>query len=65
MTKEKVLARLKTRVEKYDTNREAAQALGVSQPYLYDVLRGKREPASTILSALGLEKVVSYREVKA
>lgn len=41
-----------------------AKRIGVSAPYLNDILRGKREPAATICDALGIERVVSYRKVK-
>ena len=36
-------------------------AAGVSQQYVNDVLKGRREPGESILKALGLERVVSYR----
>lgn len=39
-----------------------AQKAGISQQYLGDVLRGRREPGEAILSALGLRKVVYYEQ---
>jgi hypothetical protein len=36
---------------------------GVTQQYISDLLRGKREPGPKILDALGLRKVITY-EVK-
>ena len=44
-----------------DTQRAASLWIGVSYQHLNDVLSGKREPAGKILTALGLERVVSYR----
>ena len=43
------------------TQKDVAAKLGVSQQYLSDVLTGRRAPGKSILDALGLEKVISYR----
>jgi len=40
---------------------EAAAALGISQRYLRDILRGRRDPGKRLLEALGFEKIVLYR----
>lgn len=40
-----------------------ANAIGVSESFLSDVLRGHREPTGKILEYLGYERVVSYRKV--
>ena len=42
-----------------------ADELGVSPAYLSDVLNGNREPGPKILDALGIERVVSYRQKRA
>ncbi len=39
-----------------------AKAANVSESYVSDVLRGRREPAPAILDALGLERVLTYRK---
>lgn len=44
---------------------ELARELEVSPAYLSDVLNGNREPGPKILDALGIERVVSYRQRKA
>lgn len=36
----------------------------ISAAYLCDVLRGRRAPGDSILAALGIERVVSYRKVE-
>lgn len=41
-----------------------AQKLGVSEAYLSDVINGRREPADKLLSALGMERVVTYRFIE-
>ena len=38
-----------------------ASANGMSSAYLCDFLKGRREPATKIMDALGLIKVVTYR----
>jgi DNA-binding transcriptional regulator YdaS (Cro superfamily) len=42
-----------------------AKANGVSQAYVNDTIRGRREPGASILRALGLERVIQYRRAKA
>ena len=37
-----------------------ADTNGLSPQYVCDVLQGRREPGDSILSALGLKKVVTY-----
>jgi len=47
--------------------RQYARELGISAPYLYDVMRGSRNPGPKLLDSLGLERCierrVSYRRV--
>ena len=51
---------LRTRLRR-TTQKALADDLGLSKQYLCDVLRGRREPGPKILSALKLERVVTYR----
>lgn len=44
------------------TQVELATDLGVSAQYLGDVLAGRRDPGKAILNAMGLEKIVDYRQ---
>lgn len=46
------------------TQKAAAEKLGVSQQYLSDVLNEAREPGPLILSGLGIERVVIYRDMR-
>lgn len=46
------------------SQRALAKELGVSEPYLSDVINGRRDPGPKILKALGLERIVDYRTVK-
>lgn len=42
------------------SQKAVAKKLKVSQQYLNDVLRGRREAGDKILHPLGLKKVISY-----
>lgn len=64
MTKTDVLNALRAVVKRHKTQSAAATALGVTPPYLHDVLNGRREPGPRILKALGLERAVVYGKVR-
>jgi transcriptional regulator with XRE-family HTH domain len=44
------------------TQSAVAKELGIMPSYLSDVLKGRREPGPQVLDALGLERVISYRQ---
>lgn len=50
-----VLARF---VAKYDRRQDAAKALGVSGPFLTDMLKGGRAVSPKVLERLGLRRAV-------
>jgi hypothetical protein len=37
-----------------------AKANGLSQPYVNDTIKGRREPGAGILRALGLKRIIGY-----
>lgn len=41
-----------------------AEELGITPSYLCDVLQRRRDPGPQVLRALGLERVVTYREIR-
>jgi plasmid maintenance system antidote protein VapI len=45
-------------VERYETQTDAAKALGIKPPYLSDLLHGHRGFSDRILKRLGLKRVV-------
>lgn len=45
-------------VAQYPTQKAAAAALGISQPYLSDILRGNRKLSDQMLEKLGLRRTV-------
>jgi plasmid maintenance system antidote protein VapI len=52
---------LETFVSGFDTQKSAAEALGISSSYLNDILKGNRPIPSHVLDRIGLERVVSFR----
>lgn len=44
------------------SQRAFAQQHGISTQYVNDVLRGRREMGQKILDALGIDRIVSYRD---
>lgn len=53
--------KLKPRIGRPRTQKELAAEIGVSTPFLNDILNGNREPSGKPLKFLGLERVVTYR----
>lgn len=62
LTLDEVLSILRRAVESAGSHQAFAAKSGVSAAYIGDCLRGQRTPGGKILDALGLEKVVMYRE---
>lgn len=52
---------LRQHIETAGSQKAAARLLGVSETYISDVIRGRKEPGPSILDPLGLERVVTYR----
>lgn len=63
MTAEEVRAVLEKDIATAGSARAWAAKHGVSTPYISDVRKGNREPGSSILAALGLEKIVIYQPI--
>ena len=64
MNEDMILRRLQTMCDE-SSLRQAAKKLGVSAPYLSDILLGHRAPGPKVLRKLGIkrtvERVVSYQ----
>lgn len=60
MNREEIRNYLSAQVKNSSSYRVAAR-LGISQPYLWMLIHGQRNPGPKILEVLGLEPVVSYR----
>lgn len=59
MTNSDALELLQRTVAKHKTKRAAAEALGISPPYLHDLLQGKRDLSDKILKRLGLSREIT------
>lgn len=57
-----LVKRLREFVDRHETQKDAAEELGISQSYLSDLLRLSRQPGPDILRKLGLKKTVVYVE---
>ena len=64
---EAVVAVLQEFVDAFPTRGKAAQALGVTRPFLWKVLEGKVRPTESILAKLGFkrERKITYVYIKA
>jgi transcriptional regulator with XRE-family HTH domain len=60
MKRPAVIKKIEQIIEEQGTQKGAAEVLGVSQQYLTDLLRGRRDPGKKILDKLGLESSVVY-----
>lgn len=60
MTPTEFRINLRLILKQYDSQKQAAERWGVSEAYLSDVIRGRREPGELILNALHYKRVVSY-----
>lgn len=60
MTRDTVIRKLLALIEEKGTAKAAAESLGVSQQYLSDVIKGRRDPGAKLLSAMGLQSRVVY-----
>lgn len=60
MKRPAVIKKLEQIIDEHGTKKAAAQLLGVSQAYLGDILKGRREPGKKVLDKLGLESSVIY-----
>jgi predicted transcriptional regulator len=56
------ITELRKACEKAGSQKAWAQSVGLSAPYVSDVIAGRREPGESILNALGLQRIVIYRK---
>lgn len=63
LTIEALLERVREQAIAAGSLRKYASSIGISAPYLSDVMNRRRDPGPTICKALGYEAVILYREV--
>lgn len=61
MTLEDVKEVLRKFIKQEGTQEAAAAKIGISAPYLVDLLRGRREPGPKVLEYFDIELVKGYR----
>lgn len=61
MNKAEFMQYLQQLVTEAGSQKDLANRLKISTPYLNDVLQGRRDPGKKILAALGFEQVVIYQ----
>lgn len=61
MTAAELLTLLRELIKNHGTAKEAARLWNITPAYLCDILHGRREPGAKLLTALRLEKVVTYK----
>ncbi len=64
MTKEQIIEVLKSEVQRLGSQKALAAKMGISLPYLSDIIQGRREPGPKVLAYLGLERQITYVKVK-
>lgn len=63
LTEHEVMQRLRDAIKEAGGQRKFAEAHGFTVGYVSDVLRGNRALADRILSAIGVERTVTYRVI--
>lgn len=61
MNKAEFMEYLQQLVTEAGSQKDLANRLKISTPYLNDILNGRRDPSKKILNALGFEEVVTYQ----
>ena len=56
MTREQIVEQLRKLCIQHKSQKAVATFLGISDPYLSDILAGKRAPGPKVLKALGLRR---------
>jgi hypothetical protein len=62
MTEEELLDAIRVKAAKIGGQSHLAKEWHISPAYLSDVLNQRRSPGESILSPLGLERIVTYRK---
>jgi len=54
---------IKKEIKKHGSQLAFANYLKISEQYLTDVLKGRREPGDKFLTPLGFQRVIYYEEI--
>jgi plasmid maintenance system antidote protein VapI len=61
ITQEEILDIIKDMAKKWDTQRELAEQLGISNAYMSDILAGVRPVSDAVARRLGYKRIVKYK----
>ncbi len=62
MTADTIRDKLKNLAKEVGGQRELARRIGVSAPFLNDIILSKRHPSGKVLEFLQIERIVIYRK---
>ena len=57
------ISELRKRLDKAGTQTALAKELGISKPYLSDILRGRRDPGPKVLEQIGIRRIVMFEPI--
>lgn len=60
ITQEEILEIIREMAKKWDTQKELAEQLGISNAYMSDILAGIRPVSSGVARRLGYRRIVKY-----
>lgn len=63
MTPDQFIMYCKAQIEILGSQKAFAARYGISEQYLTDILKRRREPGEKILKALGFRRIVTYEQV--
>lgn len=58
-----MLSELRRRIDAAGSQKAVAEAAGVSQQFLTDVLKGRRAPSGALINWLGYKREIVYRRI--
>ncbi len=61
MTKAELIEHIRQRITEAGTQKQLAADICVSESYIVDILKGRRDPSDNFLAKLGFKKVVTYQ----
>ena len=64
LTYESILEELKLLAESMSTHQALAKKIGISEAYLCDILKGRRNPGKEVCKFLGVSPMIVYKEIK-
>jgi hypothetical protein len=64
MTDQQIKNALTRFIKAHEGHKQASVVLGISQGYLSDILSGRRMVPDSVLTAIGIARLITYKRVK-